>query len=124
MKTDLRRGPTTRLMFWCPGCQDHHDVPVRLASDPVPADGRGWVWNGERDRPTLTPSLLTKTGHFTEGHKPGDPCWCSYDAERPNDPSGFRCVICHLFLTDGVISYLGDCTHDKAGQQVPLEDLP
>ena len=122
MKTDLMKGNhTARLMFWCPGCRDHHTVPVKLADA---AAGQGWTWNGDRERPTLSPSLITKTGHFTDVHKPGDPCWCSYDREHPDQPSGFACVQCHLTLTDGVINFLGDCSHDLAGRQVPLGDLP
>jgi hypothetical protein len=31
---------------------------------------------------------------------------------------------CHLFLTDGRLQYLGDCTHALAGQTVPLPELP
>jgi len=31
---------------------------------------------------------------------------------------------CHSFVKDGHIEFLSDCTHDKAGQTVPLPDLP
>jgi hypothetical protein len=30
---------------------------------------------------------------------------------------------CHLYLTDGQIIYLPDCTHELAGKTVPLEDI-
>jgi hypothetical protein len=32
--------------------------------------------------------------------------------------------ICHYFLTDGLISFCGDSTHDFAGKTVPLPELP
>ena len=31
--------------------------------------------------------------------------------------------VCHSFVTDGRIQFLGDCTHDLAGHTVELPDL-
>lgn len=31
--------------------------------------------------------------------------------------------ICHSFITDGSIEYLSDCTHELAGETVPLPVL-
>lgn len=31
---------------------------------------------------------------------------------------------CHSFITDGRIQYLGDCTHELAGQTVNLVPMP
>jgi len=64
-----------------------------------------------------------RSGHYAGHWKPGEGCWCVYDAEeiaagRP--PSGFSCSICHSFVTDGQIQFLGDCTHKLAGRTVPL----
>lgn len=72
--------------MWCPGCDD----AVRITN--------GWDWNGDLERPTFTPSILTEGG-----------------------PHGIRC---HSFLTDGVWNYLGDCTHAMAGQSMPMVALP
>jgi hypothetical protein len=30
---------------------------------------------------------------------------------------------CHLFVRDGMIQYLSDCTHKLAGKTVPMEDI-
>ncbi len=86
MKVRVREsnGKTTYLL-WCPACDD-----VVLINDT-------WAWNGDTERPTFTPSLLTQVG------------------------SG---RVCHSFVTDGVWNYLGDCTHAMAGQAVPMVDLP
>jgi hypothetical protein len=54
-----------------------------------------WGWNGDLERPTFTPSL-----HVTH--------WC----------------ICHSFVRDGQIEYLGDCTHAMPSQTVELPDWP
>ena len=32
--------------------------------------------------------------------------------------------VCHTFVTDGRIQYLGDCTHALAGQTVDMIDWP
>lgn len=58
-----------------------------------------WDWNGNLERPTLSPSILSRTG-----------------------PDGVN--ICHSYLRDGVFEFLEDCTHKRAGQQVPMSDLP
>ena len=31
--------------------------------------------------------------------------------------------LCHLFIADGNVRYLGDCTHGLKGQTVPLEEF-
>lgn len=59
-----------------------------------------WQFNGNFDKPTFFPSLLAK------GY-----------SERYN-----RDYVCHSFVTDGQIQFLSDCTHELAGQTVPLPD--
>lgn len=101
------------VAFWCPGCDEAHAVAV---------DGsRGWRWNGDADKPTITPSVLVRSGHYVPGH--GGQCWCKHDAEHPDDPSGCTCGVCHSFVTDGEIRFLGDCTHALAGKTVPLPEF-
>jgi hypothetical protein len=98
-----------RIAFWCPGCNEAHAVPIN----------RPWRWNGDRERPTLTPSMLLTSGHFNPGHK-GE-CWCTYNAKHADNPAPFKCGRCHTFLTDGRIQFLSDCTHDYAGKTLDLE---
>lgn len=57
-----------------------------------------WDWDGNREAPTFNPSILTYGGS---------------DQKR-----------CHSFLRAGVWEFLTDSTHDLAGQQVPIVDLP
>jgi hypothetical protein len=106
------------LAFWCPGCNGMHVI--------YQGEGRGarWSWNGNAERPTFTPSVLIRSGHFASHFKAGvDSCWCTYNAEHPED-ADFKCRICHSFVTDGQIRFLNDCTHELAGKTVPLPDLP
>lgn len=115
-------GPTrSGYTIWCPGCAERHFLPTVSATGPV------WQFNGNREKPTFTPSLKITTGCKTSQHKPGDSCWCTFNAEliaKGEEPSGFECGVCHLVLTDGVIHYCPDSTHKLSGQQVPLPDLP
>jgi len=57
----------------------------------------GWGFNGNFDRPTFTPSVLVNPGRENAAHP-----------------------TCHSFVTDGQIQFLGDCTHELAGQTVAL----
>lgn len=57
----------------------------------------GWGWNGSLELPTFTPSVLALYG-IVDG------------VDRR----------CHSFVTDGRIEFLGDCTHELAGQTVDL----
>ena len=93
----LRRLEGGRIAFWCPGCNQAHQITV---------DGsRGWTWNGDGDRPTFSPSVFVNA--------PGQ-----FFNPSPDVPS------CHSFVAAGQIQFLGDCTHGLAGQTVDLPDWP
>lgn len=102
------------LVFMCPGCQEPHEVCVQ-------GPGPLWTWNGSVDTPTFTPSIKVMSGHYA-GAEPDNGCWCKYNAEHPDQPVAFTCNLCHSFVTDGRIQFLGDCTHALAGQTVDLPD--
>lgn len=109
-------GGKAGLRYWCQGCDGPHSVVI---------EGPGaWGYNGNPDAPTFTPSVLVRSGHHVPGQE-GKPCWCSYEERfgRPL-PKGVGCGICHTFITDGMVQFLGDCTHQFAGQTLPLPDLP
>lgn len=107
------------LMFWCPGCEGAHAVVV---------EGKApWEFNGNPDKPSFTPSVSIRSGHFASHFKAGDNCWCTYDAEqraKGEKESGFKCVVCHSYVTDGRIQFLGDSTHALSGQTVDLPPFP
>jgi hypothetical protein len=83
---------TPDYIFWCPGCECGHGIWV---TRPAGYTGPVWEWNNSLDRPTFSPSILTR-GTQT----------------------------CHIFVRDGVIEYLGDCTHKLAGQKVAMAPIP
>lgn len=111
----LRACEGGRLSFYCLGCKTSHTVTI---------GPNAWGWNGDAERPTFSPSVLVRQGHFAYD-QPRDTCWCTYNAaqeDKGEKPSPFTCQICHSFVTDGRIQFLGDCTHHLAGQTVDLPD--
>lgn len=114
----FRDNEANRVSFWCPGCGEFHTLNIGPGSP-------SWKFNGDYDKPTFQPSVLIRSGHFVAGHKPGvDSCWCTYNAEHPDDPSPYTCTACHSFVTDGNIQFLSDSTHKLSGQTVPLTVAP
>jgi hypothetical protein len=104
-------GTSSRLAFWCPGCKSSHYVKVI-------DDGQGplWAFNGDYDHPTFSPSILVnsvKTITDENGEWTGE--W-ERDANGNAIPS-----VCHSFVRDGKIQFLGDCTHSLAGQAIDLK---
>lgn len=94
-------GPTgTSATFMCPACGYGHTVNVNQPGS--------WGWNGSIELPTLTPSILLRTGSAV------DPNFVDEPSDRPK--------ICHSFVVDGKIQYLSDCDHAFAGQTVDLPE--
>lgn len=87
-------GQHEEYVFWCPGCNTGHSFCVKR-DDPKDI-GPVWSWNGSVDKPTFNPSLLV---------------WGSRPDKR-----------CHLFLHDGRIQYLDDCSHALKGTTIDLVD--
>lgn len=92
----LRDADDGGLMFWCPGCDGAHRIKHGAGSGPR------WSWNGSAEKPTFSPSVLVR--------------YDGPDAGKDGAPP----AVCHSFVTDGRIQFLGDCTHALAGQTVDL----
>ena len=90
---------TQHLTWWCEPCDSHHSVPVVVG--PNPPEKKVWGFNGDLKKPTLTPSV-----HYL-GWK---------------DQNGNIKGKCHLFLRNGMVQYLSDCSHDMAGKTVKVQD--
>jgi hypothetical protein len=84
-------------IFWCPGCNRAHMVNTGALR---------WDYNGNPDSPTFSPSILVTYGGSDAG-----------DGRAPPK-------VCHSFVRDGMIQFLGDCTHKLAKQTVPIPDWP
>ncbi len=84
-------------MFQCPGCGCGHRVTTKRDSNEPKSPL--WTWNGSLEKPTFNPSILT---------------WTVINDERKN--------ICHSYVIDGQIRFLGDCHHELKNQVVDLPD--
>lgn len=104
------------VAFYCPGCGYYHNISISGSSHPL------WSFNGDYDKPTFSPSILVKSGHYT-GRESTKDCWCTYAKEHPEEEVPFKCGICHSFVVDGKIQYLSDCTHEFAGQTIELPEM-
>jgi hypothetical protein len=111
--TDVMRRTGNRVIWWCPGCEDAHQVPVVEYGEPS-----GWsLISADMHAPTLIPSVLV--------HSPRR--FANTDLQEPaltNEANIRPAVDCHSFVRDGVIDFLGDCTHQYAGVKVPMVSLP
>ena len=81
-----------RLLFWCPGCDMVHGVSVGFGGGPR------WGWNGDREKPTFTPSVRVTY------------IWGPKQQRRT----------CHLHVVGGRLMYLPDCWHALAGQSIDM----
>jgi hypothetical protein len=90
------------IAHWCPACKEMH----AFAIDAPFKNGARWSWNGNVDQPSCTPSMNIS--------------WGPYKDDEIDIPLGR----CHYFLTNGMIKFCSDSTHELAGKDVPLPDLP
>lgn len=109
----LRSSEGGGLMFWCPGCDGAHQVKVGAG------DGPRWGYNGNPDKPTFSPSILLRSEQWQP------PVTDENYEEWKRAPWQQTKVqtVCHSFVVDGNIQFLGDCTHAMAGKTVPLPDF-
>lgn len=85
--------PSERILCWyCPGCNCNHGVRIAPRSS---GGGDVWSYNGNDKAPTFVPSILSTRAA-------GE--------------------VCHVYIKDGKIQYLNDCTHSLAGKTVSMVD--
>lgn len=89
------KGTKGTYKFMCPGCNTEHLIWTANEGHQHPV----WGFNGDLDKPTITPSIKVEY------------------------PTPEKLHICHSFIKDGKIEYLGDCTHSMAGQTVELPEF-
>lgn len=96
-QVNLKTDKYDQYLFYCPGCKCNHYINTNLKGK-----GNGPCWNlkGSLSKPTVTPSILVNRGKT-----------------NPNMHT------CHMFITDGKIKFLNDCTHKLAGQTVDMLNI-
>lgn len=80
----------------CPGCGNQHFIP----------NNGVWTFNGDVEKPTFKPSINESCNAPGPKHNPRIP----YSR-------------CHYVITDGMIHFCEDCTHDKKNQTLELLDV-
>lgn len=96
-KGKLRIIEDGRVAYYCTACKQHHMINISNPNlQPI------WSFNGNYDKPTFNPSVL-----LTQEYKP---------------ESGKRTYVCHIFIVDGKIQYLNDCTHKLADQTINMDE--
>lgn len=107
-------GNVNYIWWYCAGCKTRHSIPINRT------DGHNWEFNGNMDKPSVTPSVLNRWG------KDADPAW-EEPIQEPNeatiDPDFTWSGRCHIFITNGLVQFLSDCTHKLAGQTLELPEL-
>lgn len=95
IRLDSVGGTEVSLAFYCPGCCIWHSFRIKSEmGNPT------WEWNGSMEKPTFPLSLLVNKNQ-------------DHSASYPR---------CHLFVRDGKIQFLSDCTHGLAGMTVEMEE--
>ena len=98
-------------MHHCAGCDMAHVINVET---PNGYTGAKWSFNNDPVAPTFSPSVLVRYSR-PKGYTNENPAPVGWKGETVN-------TVCHYFITDGKIQYLGDCTHSLAGQTLELPD--
>ncbi len=104
------------MAFSCPGCGFNHWLPIDFAH------GSRWTWNESVERPTLSPSILMRAERFSPLGESQYLDWMNGKIPRPEKFDSVP-IVCHSFVRDGRIEFLGDCTHALAGQTVDLKPI-
>lgn len=95
----LRRGEG-RYFHWCPACEKMHPLPD------------SWVFDGDVDKPTFTPSFKQGFTHWTGG------------VDVRGVGQGERQELtCHYILTAGKINFCSDSWHGRS-DVVDMPALP
>lgn len=89
------------IIYKCPGC-GWHSLPVKIG---VKTE-RFWEWNGDVDKPTISPSVK----HFYPG---------SVYKAHPNMPA----FCCHYHIKNGNIEFCNDCTHEHNSKTLPMQQF-
>jgi hypothetical protein len=101
---DRKYWPQGGYGHWCPGCGYGHEINV----DEPNSSGAKWTFNNNRYKPTFSPSINMRVN----------------TPDMKEYQRGVASTVCHYFIRNGMIEFLGDCTHSLRGQTVEMPDVP
>ena len=110
----LRQDTDGGWIFFCPACLGLHYFDKR------------WTFDGNMEAPTFTPSL--RMGPYWRMPPGWDYEKAKAEGRTKKDTITGRLPDavewqCHLNLTNGMLIFHGDCTHELSGKTVPMEEL-
>lgn len=97
---------TGTWLFYCEGCKSHHQIWDKTSN----ANAK-WDFNGDVNKPSFSPSIKVQ---YTDYKK---------DENDNIIKDSIKEIICHSWITDGMIKYFDDSTHDLAGKTIELPNL-
>ena len=110
----VRETSDGKYIFFCPGCRCGHYFKT---TPPEPQ----WTFNGDMEKPTVRASILVRGVVYPSGGSfPTDE---EHARIMGGEKMGMTKTVCHSFVTDGMIQFMDDCTHELKGKIVPLEDF-
>lgn len=108
--------------WWCPGCTHTHSINVDNST------GANWTFDGNVEQPTFSPSVLVRgTRHdLTEAEEAAFESECAEkgltrEQQLDHPVYGQRC---HVFIRNGEIQFLSDCSHALKDTTVPIPEWP
>jgi hypothetical protein len=100
-------------MIFCPACGCGHLFNTQPGPNGMGGMKPCWTFNGSTEKPSFSPSMLVRgVVPLTDEE---------LDRMAAGEAVTPKPLVCHSFVKDGQIQYLGDCTHALAGKTVPLE---
>lgn len=112
------------FIFWCPGCKNSHGV---WTTHPNGINGARWIVKELDNNVTIEPSILVKgvinplgdpeTGDFKRGADG------KYLVDDKGRLLGAKEYVCHVVVTNGILNFCADSTHELSGKSVPMEDV-
>lgn len=113
-----KNGKQIGFMIFCPACNCGHGF---LINSDIP--GRNWSFDGNMEKPTFNPSMLVRGTMYPSGGRwPNEDEMAQLKAGKDFGPE-MRPYVCHSFVRDGKIQFLGDCTHKFANVTLDLPDF-
>jgi len=104
--TDKREN-SPDYIFFCPACQCGHGIWTTSRNE----NNALWDFDGNMESPTISPSILLRHTKYETGED-GMPI-----KETVNN------IVCHSFVKNGMIQFLGDCTHELKNQTIELPEF-
>jgi hypothetical protein len=98
-KIYIHDNPTNqRIVFFCPACRIQHYVQVVVKQG---GSGAVWDWNGSDEEPSFVQPISLSIDNLT----------------------GAQPYLCKSTVTEGLIKFAPESTHDMAGLSSPLPDF-